>query len=252
MANKGAIVAGVSALALGGVVFALTRKREIYTCPYCGEPYSPYQSIVRHVAMRHPGAAADGCVLLLSMAPRDGTLIDLSGNENNGIITNAVEVEGLTGMYFADSGYATFPSSSSLRYEPGKEWTWEALLYPMGAWGSWNGIWSGPDFVPPGFFYQSGRLFFYPETYPERYGYVDFVLADSGHIHVAVVCDGTELKTFFGGSHFRDITGLNTEMMFKHLGVFWGRSFQGAIDEVRVYNRALLDDEIEARAAWIP
>jgi concanavalin A-like lectin/glucanase superfamily protein/galactose oxidase-like protein/Big-like domain-containing protein len=77
------------------------------------------------------------------------------------------------------------------------------------------------------------------------------VLPLNSWVHVATTYDGATLRTFVGGQQVAatPIAGAiatSTEPLRIGGNAIWGEYFSGAIDEVRVYNRALTAAEIQA------
>jgi len=104
-------------------------------------------------------------------------------------------------------------------------------------------------------------------TDPGNYRYHDdfdhlFGPAATGWVHIAVTFDGARTSLFYNGAFVDSNSTVATDYAFNWYGVGMNRNltnwFDGAIDDVRIYNRELSDPEIVAvmrgdlARAWSP
>jgi hypothetical protein len=185
----------------------------------------------------------------------DCTAKDVSGNGNNGIIHGALCTEGKVNSAFSFDGiddYIDCGNSSSLN--PTKSITIEAWIYPKG-WGE-NGMgrivtkYNSYQF----YVYSDGsRLSFY---FWNVSNITNQAWSDTNSInlsqwqHVAVTYDGQYVKFYVNGIPAGQITLKAGNLQFTTLNLLIGnrpaldRTFNGTIDEVRIYNRDLTAEEI--------
>ncbi|HHE76850.1 MAG TPA: LamG domain-containing protein [Candidatus Parcubacteria bacterium] len=184
------------------------------------------------------------------------TVQDLSGNGNNGTIHGATPTIGKVGQALSFDGvddYVDCGNDESLNITD--KLTIEMWLHP-GAWGT-------RDFINRGIYEEYGYYFFVTSSgiVGGRLNAPDQVAAASSTktlpinawTHLVIVLDNIDRKVryYFDGSFDveRDIpfswTSEPTAKLFIGSRRGTGYYFNGLIDEVRIYNRALSTDEIE-------
>jgi hypothetical protein len=215
-------------------------------------------------ALPDPG----GCVASWSFNEGSGsTVYDSSGNGNTGTIYGATWVDGKVGKALSFDGvddYVNFPNSSSLNdYSGGltlMAWikTDTVSKYQQHIIAKGNGLgYPGEDYaiaLQPG----DDLLFFIGGTVAwVVYGVYPDAITPNEWYHVAATWNGTEWAIYVNGT-LKASGGnqSNSTLNFSSNPLCVGRepgwpstSFEGIIDEVRIYNRALSSDEIFAAYA---
>ncbi|HEX2923863.1 MAG TPA: LamG-like jellyroll fold domain-containing protein, partial [Chloroflexota bacterium] len=208
------------------------------------------------VSPTSPPIAQTGLVAAYAFNEGSGsTITDLSGNGNSGSITGASwTYQGRFGNALSFNGSNSFVkvnSSDSLNL--GADLTLEAWVYPT-ALGGWRNVLLKE---------QSGDLTYglYANTDSQRpagYIYVGGEVDTRGNsqlplnswTHLAVTHDGTYLNLYVNGSlaSTKTIAG-STPASAGPVEIggddLWGEYFSGSIDEVRIYDRALSQTEIQ-------
>ncbi|MCK4550630.1 MAG: LamG domain-containing protein, partial [Candidatus Aenigmarchaeota archaeon] len=185
-------------------------------------------------------------------------LHDSSGNGNDGTIHgDATWTEGIIGNALSFDGvgdYVTIPiNSSSLLNINGTQITQSAWIYAL------SSVTHGTIATRNGAYYfqrdDNGKLASYLYgTTPETYMYSDSTIPLNHWSFVAYTYNGSELRFYIDGktSGIIQLTGNITPLFNKEpFRIGWDnfkteRYFHGKIDEVRIYNRALSDEEIKA------
>jgi methionine-rich copper-binding protein CopC len=186
------------------------------------------------------------------------TLTDTSGNHNNGTISNGTWVNGLFGdkalSFNGQNTWVTIPNSSSLN--PTGALTMEAWVNPASLNGAaaaiakemtgglTYGLYAANDGGSP------------PQATIDASG-TSSQVASSADLpvgtwsHIAATYDGTILKLYVNGNI---VSSLGVEgLLSTSSGVLriggdsiWGEFFNGLMDDVRIYNRALNQAEIRS------
>jgi hypothetical protein len=185
-----------------------------------------------------------------------GTVVnDVSGNGNDGAIANATwTTSGKFGSaltFNGTSALVTVNDSASLRLTGGM--TLEAWMYPTSVGTSWRDvIYKGDDIY---FLLGASPNASRPEaggTFAEVYG--TGALTANTWTHLAGTYDGATLRLYVNGVQVAILawTGtIATSANPLQIGgdSIYGQYFQGQIDEVRIYNRALSASEVLADMA---
>jgi hypothetical protein len=181
------------------------------------------------------------------------TLIDRSGNNNHGVVTGATWTAGKYGSALSFSGSSnlvTINDSASLRLTTAftlEAWVkatvvlvgWQDVIYKgideyYLEGNSWGGVAGGAATAGGGSQIVSNRS-----------------LVPGVWTHVALTYDGAVLKIYVDGSvHATEPASGSVVTSANPLTIggdpIFGQFFQGAIDEVRIYNRALSEAQIQA------
>jgi hypothetical protein len=208
------------------------------------------------LTVRPPNAGADGLVAAYSFNENAGTVAaDASGRHNTGIITGAQHVsDGRFGSALSFDGvddWVTVSHSTSLNLTAGL--TMEAWVRPTRLSG-WNtvALKERTNGLAYALYASDNEQRF--ATYV-RVGGADRAVAAADplplHIwtHVAVTYNGSSVRLYVNGieTRRRALTGsLASSTGVLRLGgnSVWSEFFQGSLDEVRIYNRALTPTEI--------
>lgn len=186
---------------------------------------------------------------------------DISGNGNDGTISGVSLTSGITGNALSFTGeknsYVEIPNSASIELR-------DAMTISA---------WINPDEVA-----SYDRIIAKPHTtFASPYNMYSLIFDNAGHArfegcigehkteingvskiplnewtHIAATYDGLQLKLYVGGDLecVKDVTEeICTSDMPLYIGcnIFYSsENFNGAIDEVRIYNYALTEDEIKA------
>ena len=182
-------------------------------------------------------------------------VVDQSGSGNNGTLTSVTRTSsGRFGGALSFDGVGsivTVPSAPSLELATGM--TLEAWVRPTATLGGWRDvIYKGNDDyylmadsdrgVPAG-----GGIF---GNGPDRNAYGDGPLASNVWTHLATTYDGSAVRLYVNGSlagsrvDRGEIKNTGGPLQFGGDSLF-GRYFGGDIDEVRVYDHALSETEIQ-------
>ena len=202
-----------------------------------------------------------GLVAAYGFSEGTGTTVnDSSGKGNKGTITNAAWTNsGRFGKALSFNGtnaWVTVPDSSSLDLTSGM--TLEAWVYPQGSLGGWRTIVMKE---------QSGSDVYYIETVDGKvvgdvlaggsnyHIYSDNAIPVNAWTHLAATYDGAYIRIYVNGSLAtvqHSLTGsIQTSGSPLRIGgnSLWGEYFQGLIDEVRIYDKALTGAQIQADMA---
>ena len=204
---------------------------------------------------------SSGLVAAYGFSEGTGTTVnDSSGKGNTGAITNATWTNnGRFGKALSFNGtnaWVSVPDSSSLDMTSGM--TLEAWVYPQGSLGGWRTIVMKE---------QSGSDVYYIETVDGKvvgdvsvggnnyHIYSDAAIPLNTWTHLAATYDGAYFRIYVNGSLAtvqHSLAGsIKTSGSPLRIGgnSIWGEYFQGLIDEVRVYNKALTASQIQADMA---
>src|SRR5262245_5308789 len=209
-------------------------------------------------------AQSTGLVAAYGFEEASGSgVADSSGQGNSGTLTGAIRVPGRFGKALEFNGtgaLVTVSDSASLDLTGGM--TLEAWVYPTGFAGVWRDvIYKGPNDI----YYLEGSS----PPGPPAFGGTFSPSSLSGSTalpvntwsHLAATYDGAVMRLYVNGSQVasRNQTGLiATSAGDLTLGgdPLYGQYWQGLIDEVRIYNRALtaaqLQGDMNAPVVAIP
>jgi hypothetical protein len=181
---------------------------------------------------------------------------DMSGRGNHGVIAGAVRVDGVSGGALQFDGvndWVTIADAPSLDLVA--SFTLEAWVKPSAIGGYRTVVLKeGTGFAPYELYASSDTpvpAAFFTTTSGVRSVTGTTALVTNGWTHLAATYDGVNLRLYVNGSP-RSVArsgSLRTSNGPLRIGgnqVWGGEFFAGAIDEVRVYNRALSTAEISA------
>ena len=193
---------------------------------------------------------------LVAYYPFDGDAKDASGNRNHGVMHGTRPTADRKGrlnsaMLFGEGNYITVPSSPSLNSP--KDQITIAAWVRIGEWylNDWAAIICKGRSCQYQFNIHKATIdICHPRIRGGRFETPD-ILRGAWH-HVAFVYDGSMIKSYIDGG----LNGLsaasgtflpNNEELFIGSDPYLGTEYLlGAMDELRIYNRALSDDEIKA------
>lgn len=200
-----------------------------------------------------------GLVAAYSFDQAGSTVADLSGNGNTGTVSGATWTSaGKYGGAYSFNGstsYINVPDSASLDLTTGM--TLEAWVKTTAADGGWHNVMMKQ---------QTGMLVYalYAETGTTGPGaevytsggsdyaaYRSYTLDTAVWKHVVATYDGATVRLWVNGFENASIAGggaIATSSGVLRIGGngVWGEYFSGTIDEVRIYNRALSQAEIQS------
>ena len=200
-------------------------------------------------------AAPNGLVLALGFDENGGTTVaDTSGNSNHGAVSNATWTTGRYGSALSFNGtdsWVTVADSNSLDLVGAM--TLEAWVFPTDL-ADWRAVIlkeTSGDMVY--------ALYASDGAVPGGHALIDSewqrvdgttALTLNTWTHLAATFDGAALRLYINGqlNASTSISGnLNTSPWPLRIGgdAVWGEYFEGTIDEVRVYSRALSQSEIQ-------
>lgn len=188
-------------------------------------------------------------------------LADHSGNPNHGTLSGATWTTlGKFGGALSFDGvddWVTVANSTSLSLSAGM--TLEAWVYPTANGGAWRNIVIKERASGEVYNLYSNTSANRPEVYVVRAAQPGNAVFARGSsqlplntwTHLAATYDGSTLRIFRNGTQFgsRNVSGaLLTSSGPLQIGgnSLWGEFFQGRIDDLRIYNRALTTAEIAA------
>jgi hypothetical protein len=198
-----------------------------------------------------------GLVAAYSFSAGSGTTVtDSSGNNNTGTLGSGVSwtTQGRYGnaLLFNGSSLVSVPDTASLNLTAGM--TLEAWVYPTVTLAGWRGV-----IIKEGA--SQFSYFLFANTHVnnqagmvniggERIVYGGSPLPVNTWTHLAATYDGAMLRLYVNGVQ------VTTQPRTGQIGIFsgplriggnsaYGEYFQGRIDEVRIYNRALSQSEIQ-------
>jgi PKD repeat protein len=195
---------------------------------------------------------------LVAYYPFNGNANDLSGNNNNGTlhggITATLDRHGTaTSAYNFDGidDYIDIPHSQSLNIS--QQISISIWIYPES---------SGPYYYPYHIIEKGNYWGFGQREYDLSYGIItangefggwnNFNLQAGRYYHYVVTFDGSELRTYLNGV-FANSVDASGSILTSQDRIFVGRyylneyyNFDGVLDDLRIYNRALTQQEITA------
>jgi hypothetical protein len=180
---------------------------------------------------------------------------DSSGDGNNGTIYGATWVTGVYGQALSFDGtddYVDIPASVNLPFSGTNSWT-------IAMWVNCSaGYWYYPQFCKgtygngPGLTIcdYDGRIKGGNGTSGfDQYGMWQTDLRGQGWQYTVITYDGSVFRAYLDGQAKGTFTwngGIGDTSSYDiWLGQFWGPSYNGAIDEVQIYNRALSAAEVQ-------
>lgn len=189
-----------------------------------------------------------------------GTATDSSGNGNDGTIYGATYIEGISGKALNFDGVNDYVDLGNLQLS-NSEGTIEAWIYPEG-FRTYNQIFSAcanpisknVQFRTSGWFLE----FYITETGGSNSHYIQYQIPPDKWYHVVVTHDGQTTKLYVNGSMkssmesslwFDDLPELNQYTIGNLANYpvdYPNYHFDGTIDEVKVYSKALSGEEIMA------
>ncbi|GAA4575353.1 LamG-like jellyroll fold domain-containing protein [Planotetraspora kaengkrachanensis] len=206
-------------------------------------------------ATAHASAAKSGLVAAFGMDEAQGTKVgDASPKRNDGRATTTTWVRGKygAGLSFDGSSSVRVKDSASLRLS--SEMTLEAWVNPATTSG-WRtvllkeqdrgiayGLFSSDDSGVPAAGLRTGS---YREVRSTGF------LGEGGWTHLASTYDGKRLRLYINGVLSRqtsvtgDIRSRGGDLTIGGTSVWGGGSFEGTLDEVRIYNKALTAAQIQ-------
>jgi len=209
------------------------------------------------VAVTVSNTAPSGNVAAYAFDESSGnTVVDGSGMANTGTLSNATRVTGKfnSGLHFdGNSSIVTVPDSNSLDLTTGmtlEAWVdpdvadnWETLLFKERSGGDAYALYGASDTGAPEVQVFTGGT--------SHVAQAQTPLPLNVWSHLAATYDGSNLRLYVNGSQVAStaVTGaITTSTGVLHMGAnsVWGERYTGAMDEARIYNRALSAGEIQA------
>jgi glucose/arabinose dehydrogenase/chitodextrinase len=239
-----------------GVAAATTYGYQVRAVDAAGN-LGPYSSIAS-ATTPSPPPPVGGLVAAYAFNEGSGTTVnDASGNGNNGTITGATWTPagrfGAALSFNGTSNLVQIPASSSLNLALAM--TLEAWIFPTAAQSGWRTI---VQREADAYFLNAsnGNGPLLPGgggTFGGNIGYASGAVANpvNAWTHVALTYDGSMLRLYVNGVLVvseAQTGGIQTNTNPLSIGGNgpYGEFFQGVIDDVRVYNRALSQAEIQA------
>jgi hypothetical protein len=200
--------------------------------------------------------AAGGLVAAFGFDEGSGTsAVDVSGNGNDGTVSGAGRVAGKFGGALSFDGVddiVVVPDAAALDLTSGmtiEAWVrptqasgWRTVALKETAGGLAYGLYAHDSAVGPGAYVNVGAL--------DENATVPTALTLGAWTHVAATYDGAALKVYVNGA-LAATHALSGSLVQsgRPLGIggnrVWGEYFAGAIDEVRIYDRALSAAQID-------
>jgi hypothetical protein len=202
----------------------------------------------------------NGLVAAYSFNAGAGTTVsDGSGNGNNGVISGATWTPlGRYGAALSFDGvndWVTVTDAASLDLTTGM--TLETWVYPTVSPTAWRTVVAKEGAAIVAYFLHASSLTANQPAMGVRIGGVEQQLKGGARLtanvwtHLAATYDGTTLRLYVNGGQAASraqtgaIVATTNPLRIGGNGI-WGEYFQGRIDEVRIYNRALSQAEIQS------
>ncbi|MEK6873984.1 MAG: LamG domain-containing protein [Nanoarchaeota archaeon] len=205
------------------------------------------------------------------------TVIDSSKNGNNGINTGATLVSGKTGSAYnfvsSSSSHISISDSDIFNFNPNFNYSYEFWIKPSTIT-EWNSVWTQQSSTNPNDFF----IIYAQTTTDPGWGAVtkgisagigtgsanifqrtkNNVIDVNNYYHIVITYNSSKVQSqrfniFVNGTDQTDTTTtkgqgvlstLNPATVWLGGNSYWGEYFNGEIDEVRVYNRTLTDQEV--------
>jgi hypothetical protein len=216
-------------------------------------------------ALPAPAIAEQGPVAAYSFDAGEGTVAeDASGNENDGTIEGATWARGKFGgaLKFDASEEDILTVANSPELSLTEEFTLEAWVKPESSEGEWETLFAKEDSAAPHFSYllyiqdNLRRVAGFLTNEEEEGGATSEpeVLPTHGWTHIALTADGAKARLYIDGELVETGAAFplqSTDGALRIGGnkIFAGEYFDGRIDEVRIYDRALDAGEVAADKA---
>ena len=195
------------------------------------------------------GKVSSGLIGYWNFEEGSGTIaLDSSGNNNNGIVSASWVTNGKEGNALSFNGSGSYVRAAVLRGDSVTFSMWatrnaNGMLFVAGATGSGPDLW----FVNNHIYWNTW------DSYANPFGGTKPIPPDSndGNFHHYVVVVSKELNiatlyydgAFFGTAGYRDPSPVSTDFVIGGAGgTYW---WSGKIDEVRMYNRAITEEEVQ-------
>jgi PKD repeat protein len=184
------------------------------------------------------------------------TLRDSSGNNNSGVISGATWAAtgrfGKALSFNGTSNWVTVADAPSLDLTTGM--TLEAWVYPQGSLSGWRSIVMKEQPTVDAYYLEIvggivvGDIFVAGSVH---HIYSPNPIPLNAWTHMAATYDGSRFRLYVNGVEVANMLQsgpIQTSSSPLRIGgnAMWGEYFQGIIDEVRIYNRALSAAEIDA------
>jgi hypothetical protein len=254
-AALGAASTALAAPSAGGAVIApVVRTSSAPTSPTPAKP-APRAAVPSAVV---PSAAANGLVAGYTFNEGAGSAVaDVSGSQNNGTLSPGARwtTEGKFGkaLLFNGSSLVTVPHGASLALTSGM--TLEAWVYPTAMSTGWSAAIAKEQRDGVAYALHGGSPTHRPAASIDVGGVLRTVsgravLPLQTWTHLASTFDGATLRLYVNGAQVasESVTGaIASATGALRIGgsVVRGEYFRGRVDEVRVYNRALSQSEIQ-------
>jgi hypothetical protein len=185
------------------------------------------------------------------------TVTDASGNNNTGTFGSGVTrtAQGRFGSALSfNGGMIRIPHSSSLNLTSAM--TLEAWVFPTAPLDDWSTVLmkqmpgDSPYLIYAGTPYNAALVYVTPRGTASGRALTPSTLPLNTWTHLAGTFDGTTLRLYVNGTQVatRTLSGTivtSTDILAIGGNTIWGEYFQGRIDEVRIYNRALSPAQIQ-------
>jgi len=193
---------------------------------------------------------------LIGYWPLNGDARDLSGlNSTENAITNILWVAGKVniGADFNGTSKILINNNSVFNFIGAQPYTVMAMIYPRLGGVTWHGVFSKGNSQQWALTLNSPNGYLHYETNQGGIGALNTatgtILANTWY-HVVIRFDGTNKQIFINGSSVatQAASTLNSTSNIEELRIGEGNNselFNGIIDEVKVFNRALTDEEIK-------
>lgn len=182
-----------------------------------------------------------GLVAAYNFKRNGNTLVDISGNGYNGVITDVISVK--DGMKF--SGNAESSISTSLSLES-SYFTYLGIIRLDQTKDTDNSSIIGANTTAPTIRFDAGtaKLTAYLPTII-NFGTIPL----KTDVQIALVKNGTTIKSYVDGKLLETLTDVSvssiSNIIFGQQGLFPDRAYNGIIKDFRIYNRALTEEEIK-------